>query len=259
MLLIAENLNSSVPAVHKAIAGYDLNYLTGLIQRLDAGPADYLDLNAGLFHKDEAKILAGLVKLARQHSSKPLMLDSPDPDVLASACPLAGPGLILNSVSLEKGRFSAVSKLAQKYKASVVALLMNEDKFPANKAERLAAADEIVGRLTSLGLAPGTIFLDPLITPLATDDQAGITALETIKALKQNHPQCHIIVGLSNISYGLPQRKHLNRAFLVLAMAMGLDSAILNILDEDLVGLARAQQSLSGRDEYCLNYLEHYR
>ncbi len=259
MLFIAENLNSSIPAVQRALAEKDEKYLVDLILRLDQSPADYLDLNAGLFHEREAEVLTYLVQLVRRHSLKPLMLDSPDPDVLAAVCLLAGQGFILNSISLEKARFLAISQLAVQYKAGLVALLMNEDKFPQDVAERLAAADELLARLTGLGLPLSSIYLDPLVGPLATDDQAGATATKTIRALRQKYPECHILVGLSNISYGLPQRKYLNRAFLVRAMASGLDSAILNVLDDELLGLARAETALSGQDEYCLAYLDNYR
>ncbi len=259
MILIAENLNSSVPAVYTALAEQEHSYLADLIRRLDQSPADYLDLNAGQFLAAEAEVLCSLIQLVRQHSQKPLMLDSPDPAVLAAACPLAGQNFILNSLTLAQDRFNAVSQLALDYQAGLVALLMHEDRLPQGSAARIELADELVSRLTDLGLPASSIFLDPLISPLSTDDQAALCALETIRALREKFPACPVIIGLSNISFGLPGRKHLNRAFLVQAQNAGLNSAILDTLDADLIGLSRAQHALSGQDEYCLHYLDHYR
>lgn len=259
MILIAENLNSSVPAVQKALADQDEAFLTGLIRRLDLSPADYLDLNAGIFRDQEAAVLAGLIKLVRRHSPKPLVLDSPDPAVLKSVCPLAGPGLLLNSITLEKNRFDAMSSLACTYGAGLIALLMKEDRMPRTLNDRLEAADCLLNRLVQRGIPAEKIYLDPMVKPLSTDDQAGLEAYRTIAALKAQFPQTPVIIGLSNISYGLPARKYINRAFLLQAMAFGLDSAIVNTLDEDLIALCRAGYALTGHDEYCLTYLENYR
>jgi 5-methyltetrahydrofolate--homocysteine methyltransferase len=259
MILIAENLNSSIPSIQKALSESDESFLTGLVQRLEESPADYLDLNAGLFHDRESSVLAELVRLVRRHSSKPLVLDSPDPAVLQSVCGLAGPGLLLNSITLEKNRFDAMSALALDCSAGLIALLMKEDRMPHGIDERLEAADRLVSRLVQLGMPPERIFLDPMVRPVSTDDNAGAEAYKAISALRERFPQTHVVVGLSNISYGLPARRHINRAFLLQAMAFGLDSAIVNTLDEDLMALCRAGRVLAGHDEYCMDYLEQYR
>lgn len=259
MILIAENLNSSIPSVQKALSASDEPFLVDLIQRLTASPADYLDLNAGLFHDREPAVLADLVRLVRRHSNKPLVLDSPDPSVLQSVCSLAGPGLLLNSITLESRRFDAMSALARDYSAGLIALLMKEDRMPNGIDERLEAADCLVNRLMRQGIPSERIFLDPMVRPVSTDDKAGLEAYQAISALKERFPQTPVVVGLSNISYGLPARKHINRAFLLQAMAFGLDCAIVNTLDDDLMALCRAGQVLAGHDEFCLNYLEAYR
>ncbi|MDW7658517.1 MAG: dihydropteroate synthase, partial [Bacillota bacterium] len=255
MILIAENLNSSIPSIQKALSEHNETFLIDLIQQLDASPADYLDLNAGLFHDRESAVLADLVNLVRRHSCKPLVLDSPDPTVLQSVCNLAGPGLLLNSITLERRRYDVMSALACEYSSGLIALLMKEDRMPNGIDERLEAADQLVSRLVQQGIPPERIFLDPMVRPVSTDDKAGVEAYQSISALKERFPQTHVIVGLSNISYGLPARKHINRAFLLQAMTFGLDSAIVNTLDEDLMALCRAGQVLAGQDEYCLNYL----
>ncbi|MEA4890283.1 MAG: dihydropteroate synthase [Clostridiaceae bacterium] len=272
MILIAENLNSSIPAVKRALAEHDEAWLKALIAQLDASPAAYLDINAGIFHEQETAYLTLLAELALAGSRKPLVLDSPDPAVLCSVCRSlpadkmkdrlidpGQPGMILNSITLEENRYQAMLNLALTYKAGLVALLMDAGRMPQGVQERLRIADMLVSRLTSSGIPAERIFLDPMVRPVSTDDQAGLEALQVIKTLRVRYPDVHVVVGLSNVSYGLPARKYLNQAFLLQAMAMGLDSAILNTLDYDLVALYRAGLSLLGQDEYCMDYLNCYR
>lgn len=259
MILIAENLNSSIPFVQKALAARDEAALSEIIHQLDACPADYLDLNAGVFHDSEADVLTWLIRLVRRHSSKPLVLDSPDPAVLRTALPLAGPGLLINSITLEPRRYQAVLSLAKESSAGLIALLMHEERMPQGVEERLEIAERLLNGLQQAGVAMDRVFLDPMIRPVATDDQAGLEGLTTIKALRQRFPAAHVVIGLSNVSFGLPARRYLNRAFLLQGMACGLDSAILNPLDKELLALWRAGLVLAGEDEYCQSYLEHYR
>jgi len=272
MILIAENFNSSIPQVHQAMANHDSACLRSLAARLDGSPAHYLDVNAGTFPGEEAEQLVSLLQEIIPVCSKPLVLDSPDPSVVRRAAAWlknAGwqakpaddglPGLLLNSITLEDARYHAMLDTALGYKAGLVALLMDQQGMPQGVAERLEIAGKMVSRLTEAGMDPGHIFLDPMVRPVATDDQAGLEALTVIRKLKESYPQTHVLVGLSNISFGLPARRYLNRAFLLQAMTAGLDSAILNPLDSELVALWQAALTLIGQDEFCLNYLGRFR
>ncbi|MDD3198279.1 MAG: dihydropteroate synthase, partial [Eubacteriales bacterium] len=156
-------------------------------------------------------------------------------------------------------RFNKLVPLAQEYDTKLIALLMDGSSMPESVEQRLEIADRMINSLEEKNIDQDRIFLDPMIKPLATDDQAGREAYETIRLIRQKYPDVHITCGLSNISFGLPARKYLNRAFLIQSMAMGLDSAILNPLDEELMKLLHAGESLSGRDEFCCDYLAHFR
>lgn len=272
MIIIAENLNSSIPQVHKALADHDAAWIRDCAVRLAASRADYLDVNAGTFHGQEAEQLCFLLQATVPFCRKPLVLDSPDPAVIQSAAGWLAqsgwqpepaedgqPPLLLNSITLEPSRFQPMLELAQAHRAGLVALLMDGQRMPEGVDERLTIAGRLVERLTAAGLPAGHIFLDPMIRPVAADDQAGCEALTVIRRLKENYPGVHVTVGLSNVSYGLPARRYLNRALLLMAMAMGLDSAILNPLDEELMALQRAALTLAGSDEYCLDYLACFR
>ncbi len=259
MILIAENLNSSIPFVEKALSEWDEATLIDLVKKLDESPADYLDLNAGTFLDQEASVLSRLIHLVRQHTQKPLVLDSPDPLVLSSVCRLAGEGLLLNSITLEPTRFSLMLELARETSAGLIALLMHEDRMPQGVDERLQIADRLLNKLSCAGIEPERIFLDPMIRPVSVDDQAGAEALKAICLLRRQFPEAHVVVGISNVSFGLPARRELNRAFLLQSVAMGLDCAILNPLDEELLALLRAGLVTTGQDPYCLSFLSHYR
>jgi len=116
-----------------------------------------------------------------------------------------------------------------------------------------------VGRLVDAGVPQEDIFVDPVVAPICTDPKAGEEFLEAVRRIRSDLPDVHIICGLSNISFGLPKRKLLNRNFLIMAMAAGLDSAILDPTDVDTMADIVASEALLGRDAFCMSYIEAYR
>jgi 5-methyltetrahydrofolate--homocysteine methyltransferase len=259
MIIIAENFNSSIPKVDQALKSRDSKWIRAQAELIAAAGADYIDVNAGTFMDREYETLLYLADIVSQ-AGLPLVIDSPDPDVIAGLLRELRPvGSILNSITLESDRFEKMSKLASDYNTGLIALLMDKDKMPVGVDQRLDVADEIVAGLRSAGITDNRIHLDPMVRPLAADDQAGKEALDVIRKIKMKYPEIHVVVGLSNLSYGLPARKYLNQAFLIQGMALGLDSAILNPLDNDLMSLYRAAKSLAGNDEFCCDYLDYFR
>lgn len=259
MIIIAENFNSSIPKVEKALRSRDSGWLSEQAGLIAAAGADYIDINAGTLLEKEFETLLFLAKTV-QPAGLPLVIDSPDPDVIAQLLEELHPvNSILNSITLESNRFDKMSRLATEYNAGLIALLMDKDKMPEGVDQRLKIAAKIVADLRSAGIADDKIHLDPMVRPLAADDKAGKEALESIHRIKSDFPDIHVVVGLSNLSYGLPARKYLNQAFLIQGMALGLDSAIMNPLDQDLMSLYHAAKSLAGNDEYCCDYLDYFR
>ncbi len=272
MVLIAENFNSSITQIAQALESKDCDTIRQLAEKLDKSRADYIDVNAGVFHDTEADKLLFLIAQIRQVSQKPLVIDSPDPRTVARAACFADslspvkphdqphkPHLLLNSITLAARRYQPMLETALRYKAGLIALLMDENGMTASPEKRLRLADTLITRLTNAGIPEHHLFIDPMITPVATDDQAGQKALRMLSSLRQAFPNCHLAAGLSNISYGLPARRWLNRAFLLQAMAAGLDSPILNPLDDDLMHLYAAGLVLLGKDEWCMDYLNRHR
>ena len=260
MIIIGEKINSTLKAVKPAIENYDAEFIQNLARKQYEAGANYIDLNAGMFHDDEPERLEWLVKTVQEAIDAPFSLDSPNVLAIERALKVNKNGKpIINSITDEKERYDSFLPLILEYKTSVIALCMDDTGMPETVADRLKIADRIIGKLTDKGLCPSDIYIDPMIRPISTGSNYGTVALETIRNVKSKYPDVHIACGLSNISYGLPGRKILNQAFLIAAMTSGMDGAILDPLDKKLMTFLYTTEALLGYDEFCMNYLSKYR
>jgi 5-methyltetrahydrofolate--homocysteine methyltransferase len=141
----------------------------------------------------------------------------------------------------------------------VIALCMSDAGMPESKDDRLSIASDLVNKLVKNNVAVENIFVDPLVQPISTNDSYGMEFMNAVEAIMKEFPGVHTICGLSNISYGLPERKLLNQVFMVMAICKGLDSAIINPLDKRMMANVYAAETLTGRDEFCGNYLSAFR
>ena len=136
---------------------------------------------------------------------------------------------------------------------------MGENGIPDSVEERLVACELIVKHLTRLGVPVEQVLFDPLVLPIAVDSSQGLVTLKTIAEIKSRYPAARIIMGLSNISYGLPERKLVNRAFLLMAAYAGLDAVILDPLDARMMSIIKAADMLTGKDPLCKRYIRAHR
>jgi 5-methyltetrahydrofolate--homocysteine methyltransferase len=148
--------------------------------------------------------------------------------------------------------------LVTAHPCKLVALCMKQTAMPATAQERIDAAGELIELLTQAGMKPEDIFVDPLVQPISVDTRMANAVLEAISGIKAKYPSVHIISGLSNISFGLPERKLINRYFLALAMHSGLDAAILDPTDLRLKAALKTTAMLLGHDDYCAAFIEAY-
>jgi 5-methyltetrahydrofolate--homocysteine methyltransferase len=165
---------------------------------------------------------------------------------------------MLNSITLEGQRFERMLPLAREFRTKVVALCQGEG-VATTAQQKIDTASRLVERLTAAGVVLADIYVDPLVFPLATDPASGTAALDALREITRRFPGVHTICGLTNVSHGLPARKLVNRAFLVSAMGAGLDAAILDPTDRELMAGLYATEAVLGRDEYCLGYLKAFR
>lgn len=259
MLVIGEKLNAFIPAVGRAIKSRDEASLISLAKAQEAAGAAYLDVCAAIDGVPEADTLRWLVHLAEEHTSLPVCLDSPDPAVLTEILPLCRREGIVNSVSMETGKIEMVFPILANTGWKCVALLCSSEGVPDGVEARVALFEQILCKAIEYGISEDRLLIDPIVRTLSTDENAFVTFAECARQIRMRSEHVRIVSGLSNISFGLPARSLVNRAFLVLAMQSGMDAAILDPTDRELVGLLHASEALLGSDEYCMGYIKAFR
>ncbi|MDR1060732.1 MAG: dihydropteroate synthase [Clostridiales bacterium] len=248
MIVIGDRINGSLENVRRAIGSRDAGAIARLAAKQAEAGAAYMDINAGMFGEREAEQLEWLAACAQSGAPLPLSLDSPHPAALRRALAANRNGKpIVNSITGEKKRFDGVLPLVREYGASVIALCMDGASAPRDAGGRVEAAERILEKLVGAGVALADIYIDPLIMPIAAGARHAEAALETVRGIRLLHPDIRITCGLSNISHGLPARRLVNRVFLAAAMAAGLDSAIMDPLDGELMASACAAEAMLGR------------
>ena len=260
MFIIGEKINSASPSVRIAIETRDVGAIQMLAKRQAEAGADYIDVNAGMFFDDEPRRLVWLIDAVQSAVNTPLCIDTPNPAAMEAglmACRCVVP--ILNSLTAEKSKMGAMLNLAHKHETKIIALCMDENGIPRTSGERYTIAKRLIGWLTDAGVKHEDIFIDPLVLPVSTGQAHCATAIETLRLVRAEYPDVHLVCGLSNVSYGLPRRKLLNRAFMVSAMTAGLDCAILDPLDIRLMELIAATEAILGKDENCATYIDKFR
>lgn len=259
MLIIGEKINTTKKSINAAVEARDKNLIQNeAMKQLEAG-ANVIDVNTGTRIKTEVEDMEWLVNIIQEVADCPLCIDSPNPYALSAGLKLCKKKAIVNSITGEKDRVDAIMPMVKEYGASVVALCMDEAGMPKTGEDRLRIAKKILDMIAGYNIPMNDIYFDPLIQPVGSNPEQGIAVLEGMKLIKTSFPQAHLTCGLSNISYGLPERKLLNRTFLAMAMSVGLDSAILDPTDKALMATAIAASAILAEDEFCLNYISSWR
>ena len=258
MLIIGERINTSRENVRIAVEKKDVNFIQELSRKQVAGGANMLDVNCGTSLEKEAEDLAWLVKTVQKAVDVQLCIDSPSPESLAAALPAHKGKALVNSITLEKARYEKILPLIKKYGSSVVALTMDEKHVPATADERFSTAKKILEIAKGYGIAPGEVYFDPMVKPLSSSPVQAKEFLSGVRLIKSLNG-AKIIGGLSNISFGLPERSLLNSTFLAMARCLGLDAAIIDPLNKKVMSVLRAAEAIMGHDNYCKNYITAYR
>jgi len=255
MIIAGEKFNSSIPKTFEMLEKNDEKQIIALAKLQESAGAHYLDINTSMFQQDELKKLSYLIGLVQEHTSCGIMIDSPSPDIVIEAIKgIKDRPVIINSVTLSE-RLTELMPVAREYGAGVVALPIGADGMPEDDKKRIENAEELIRILTENGIAHDRIYIDVLAETLAVNQQSAVYAVKTIEAVKARYPDVHLTCGLSNISFGLPKRVHINTAFLTAAVFCGLDSAIMDITNDAMRTALFAALAVSGRDEYCMEYM----
>lgn len=258
MIIIGEKLNGSIPSVAKAIADKDAELIKERARKQAEAGATFLDVCASVEEDVEVETLKWMIDLVQEVTDTPICVDSPSAKSCVAAIPFCKrPGLV-NSVSLEGDKIDTIFPVIADTDWECVALLCDNDGIPDSVERRMKVFHGIMEKAKEYGIAPSRLHIDPLVVTLSTDETALTVFADCCRQIKAEYPEIHITSGLSNISFGLPVRKNINQAFMVLAMNAGMDSAIVDPTNKNMIGMIYATNALLERDEYCLNYIAKF-
>jgi 5-methyltetrahydrofolate--homocysteine methyltransferase len=227
------------------------------LSQVEAG-ADILDVNAGVPGADEPSLLKQVITTVMEATDVPLCIDTANPQALEAALSIYQGKPLVNSVNGEQRSLNAVLPLVKAHHASVIALCMDDDGIPETPEARLKVADRIIDRASQLGIPLENIIADPLALTMGSDSNAGRITLETMKLITKELG-VNISLGASNISFGLPDRKYINAAFLSMAIQSGLTCPITNPLVPEVIAAILAADLAMGKDDYGMRWISSYR
>lgn len=259
MIIIGEKVNGTIPSVKKAIENRDEEFIRNLaIKQVEAG-ADYIDVCASTAPELEVETLKWLMELVQDVVDKPLSIDSPNARTIEAAMKYAKIPGIINSVSEEGNKCEVIYPIIQGTEWQVIGLTCDNNGIPCDVETRVDITKKLVEKADKYGITPDRIHIDPLVMALSADNSSLISFVETTKTIKDLYPTIKVTSGLSNISFGMPLRKVVNQNFLTIATFAGMDSAIMDPCNRDMMAALLATEALLGRDRHCRKYSTAYR
>jgi cobalamin-dependent methionine synthase I len=258
MLIIGERINSTRKRIGEAVQKGDAAFIREEAEKQLSAGAHMLDVNGGVPGR-EAELLPWLVGVVQEVADIPLCLDSADPEALRRALPLCRQRPMVNSITDEADRWAKVAPLVKEFGTRVIALCMSEQGPPTGSEDRIRTAEKLIERLTANGVGLDDIYVDACVFPVSTGPDHGPALLAAVSAIKARYPAVHLSAGVSNVSFGMPVRRLLNETLLILLMSRGLDAAIIDPCQEGMVQRILAAEALTGKDDYCANYIRAFR
>lgn len=260
MLIIGERINSTRKTIHEIIKDRNAGLIVKeAVSQIKAG-ASYIDINCAVTSGDEVQDVDWVMSVIQSEiKDVNICVDSPNYLAIERALSAykANGRVMINSITGEEARLNKILPLAVKYKAKLIALAMDDNGMPSTADERAAVVKKILVRVKSEKFNPDDLYVDPLVRPIATEPHQAKEFLKAIPMIKGLGLKT--ICGLSNVSFGLPNRKVINGSFLSMAVQAGLDAAILDPMDKLIVSNLKASRALSGLDEYCAEYIQAFR
>ena len=254
--VIAERINMSRKEIGKQVRARNAGFIAGEARRQTEAGATHIDINAGGNPGTEMEDMRWLVETVAKATELPICFDSPNAEVLKAGLELCNrEGTIINSITLESERVKGVLPLVKEFGTGVVSLTMDDGGMPEDLAGRVRVIDGLVEMFGKSGVGLERVYFDPLVRPASTNPGQARDLLEAIRYLRTKHPETHVALGLSNISFGLPKRKLLNRTFLAMLISAGADGAVLDPLDREMMTTLLAGRAVLGLDEYALEYI----
>ena len=256
-VLIGERINpTGKKRFQQALRENDIGYILSEAEAQQEKGVHLLDVNVGLPGLDESALLPAVTRELQAVTDLPLQLDSSDPAALANAMRVYNGKPMLNSVNGKQESMDAIFPLVKKYGGVAVALTLDENGIPDTAEGRIGIAQKILREAARYGIDKKDLVFDPLCMAVSADPGAANTVLKALRGIKERLG-CKTVLGVSNISFGLPNRGALNGAFFTLAAAAGLGAAIINPFSPDLMKAYYSYCALCGLDENFLRYIEN--
>ncbi len=256
--IIGERINPTGKKLFKqALIDNNIDYILGQAIEQVQGGADILDVNVGLPDIDEKEMMVKVLKAVQGIVDVPLQIDSTVPEVLEAALRVYNGKPLVNSVNGEDGTLEKILPLVKKYGGAVLGLTLDKDGIPKQADKRFEIAKKIMNTALSYGIPKQDIYIDCLTLTASAEQEA---VLETLNALERVKKELGLktVLGVSNISFGLPNRELINRTFLSMALMKGLDLPIINPNVESMTGAVRAYRLLANHDKNSTEFIENY-
>lgn len=257
MMIIGERINTSRPDIKEAVKAKDENFILNEAREQMKHGASVIDVNCGTSLEQEWDDMKWLITTLQGNIDVSLCIDSPNADVLRKALKIHKGRAMINSITAEKARYEKILPFCKDSDCLFVALTMDEKGIPNTAKERFEIATIIMEICQEYKILKDRIYFDPLIRPVSAEQIQGREVLHAIQLMKEIGLKT--IAGLSNISFGLPNRRLINRTFLSMAYAYGLDACIVDPLDAALMSSVRASSAILGHDQYSMGYITAYR
>ena len=261
MLIVGERINSTKEKVKEAIKARDAAFIAKEAKsQIDAG-AGYIDVNCAVTSGDELQDMDWVLSVIQSEvKDANVCIDSPNYLAIETALKAyhSKGSVMINSITGDESRIKLILPIAIQHNTKLVALTMDEKGMPHSAHERFEAAKKIYERVKKDGFNVENLYFDPLIRPIATEPDQAIEFLKSIPLIK-TLGGAKTVCGLSNVSFGLPNRRLINATFLSMAIQSGLDAAILDPLDKYIVSALRTSEALLAKDEYCGEYIRAFR
>lgn len=257
-IVIGERINpTGKKRFQQALKENDMNYIMSLaIEQEDAG-ADILDINVGYPDIDEVSMMTKVVRAVQSVVNLPLQIDSSNPEAIEAGLRACNGRAIVNSVDASDEKLDVILPIVKKYGAAVVGLAMGRGGMPRDAEERVMYAETILERAREYGISERDVIIDCLALTISAQQEQMNETLEAMRRLSEEYG-CKLLLGVSNISFGLPARDAVNKTFLAMAIASGLNFAIINPNNKEMMDVIFAARALKGEDKNCEKYIERF-
>ncbi|MDR4498684.1 MAG: dihydropteroate synthase [Candidatus Scalindua sp.] len=257
MITIGERINGMFTDVKNAIKNKDAKVVQELAKRQTDAGATYLDVNVGTAAADQLNTMKWLVEVIQEAVKTPIALDSQKLEVIKAGLEVIKNDVMINSAQGDPETLDIYMELAKKHNAALICLTMNKDGVPQNVDTRVEIAVTIVEKATEYRMDMDKIFIDPILLGVNVDQKQPAYMLEVFNQIKLlSDPPPHITVGLSNFSQGTKEKSLLNRTFLTMAITAGLDTALMDVLDKDLMDAAICSEMVMNKQIYSDSFLK---